>query len=146
DTALWRVRTAGGVEFSTRVLVPATGQLSRPAYPAIPGIGLFDGPWFHSAEWNHTCDLRGKQVAVIGTGASGIQFIPKIQPQVRTLTVFQRSAQYILPKRDRVYSARYHRIVRLFPVMRTLDRLGFWLYAEFAQLCLSRWHIMTPLF
>lgn len=146
DTATWRVRTAEGREFITRVLIPATGQLSRPAYPALDGIGDFRGTSFHSAEWDHDCDLHNTRVAVIGTGASAIQFVPRIQPRARRLTVFQRSAQYILPQRDRVYSARYHRLVRFLPVLRTLDRLGFWLYAELAQMCLTRWQGVTSLF
>lgn len=146
STAMWRIRTADGQEFAAQVFIPATGQLSRPAYPAIPGLDRFSGTSFHSAEWDHDCELHGKRVAVIGTGASAIQFVPKIQPQAHRLSVFQRSAQYILPKRDRIYSAWYRTAVRFLPFLQTLDRLGFWLYAEFAQMCLSRWHALIPLF
>lgn len=144
-TGTWQVRTTGGEQFSTRVFIPATGQLSRPAYPPIPGIDSFEGTSFHSAQWNHDCDLTGKRVAVVGTGASAIQFVPRIQPQVDTLKVFQRSAQYIMPKRDHDYTTWHRRILRLAP-LQALDRLSFWLYAEFAQLCLSKWRAFTPLF
>ncbi|WP_019813447.1 flavin-containing monooxygenase, partial [Saccharomonospora saliphila] len=145
-TARWLVRTADGTTYAARVLVPATGQLSRPAYPDVPGLDSFAGPSFHSARWEHDHDLRGKRVAVIGTGASAVQFVPRIQPEVAHLTLFQRSAQYVMPKRDRVYTAWQHRLLRAAPWLQSLDRFGFWLYAEFAQVCLSRWQVFTPLF
>src|SRR2546428_3828203 len=90
DRATWRVETATGATYEAAMLIPAVGQLSRPAWPDLPGT--FDGPAFHSAEWNHEVDLTGKRVAVIGTGASAIQFIPRIQPLVKQLTIFQRTA------------------------------------------------------
>ena len=100
--AHWIVRTRDAV-FEAQALVSATGQLSRPFRPQLPGIESFAGPAFHSAEWRHDYDLTGKRVAVIGTGASAIQFIPAIAPQVGKLTVFQRSAAYVLPKPDKAY-------------------------------------------
>ncbi|MCR3722950.1 MULTISPECIES: flavin-containing monooxygenase [Prauserella salsuginis group] len=145
-TARWLVRTTGGEEYETTAFIPAVGQLSRPAYPDIPGRDTFRGTAFHSAEWNHDCDLAGKRVAVIGTGASAIQFVPQIRPRAGHLTVFQRSAQYILPKRDHSYDRWYHAPLRTVPALQKLDRLGFWLYAEFAQACLSRWQAFTPVF
>ncbi|MEU6643039.1 NAD(P)/FAD-dependent oxidoreductase [Saccharomonospora sp. NPDC046836] len=144
--AEWRVRTAGGEEYATRVLIPATGQLSRPSYPDIPGIDSFAGPSFHSAQWDHDCELTGKRVAVIGTGASAVQFVPRIQPRVARLTVFQRSAQYIMPKRDRVYTPWQHKAFRTLPLLQSLDRLSFWLYGEFAQQALSKWPALTRIF
>src|SRR6476620_391541 len=83
----WTVRTADGAEFTADVLVTAVGQLSRPSLPAIPGIETFTGPAFHSAEWDHDIDLTGKKVAVVGTGASAVQFVPAIQPIVEQMTV-----------------------------------------------------------
>ncbi|WP_183653665.1 flavin-containing monooxygenase [Prauserella isguenensis] len=145
-SARWLVRTTGGEEYETTAFIPAVGQLSRPSYPDIPGRETFRGRAFHSAEWDHDCDLTGKRVAVIGTGASAIQFVPEIRPQVGRMTVFQRSAQYILPKRDHAYDRWYHLPLRALPALQKLDRLGFWLYAEFAQECLSRWRVFTPLF
>ncbi|ASR36827.1 4-hydroxyacetophenone monooxygenase [Prauserella marina] len=146
STATWLIRTATGDGFTGRVFVPATGQLSRPAFPDIPGMDTFRGDSFHSAEWRHDLDLTGARIAVIGTGASAVQFVPRIQRQAKTLTVFQRSAPYLLPKRDHGYTAWHHRALRAVPLARTLDRLGFWLYAEFAQQCLSKWQFLTPLF
>lgn len=146
QSARWLVRTTGGEEYETTAFIPAVGQLSRPAYPNIPGSETFRGTAFHSAEWDHGCELTGKRVAVIGTGASAIQFVPEIQPQAEHLTVFQRSAQYIMPKRDHAYERWYHAPLRAVPALQKLDRLGFWLYAEFAQECLSRWQVFTPLF
>jgi len=100
----WTVRTSQG-EMSCKVLVAASGALSRPAIPALPGLAGFQGKVFHSACWDHSFDLAGKRVAVIGTGASAIQFIPDIAPRVAQLDVFQRSAQWIMPRRDRAFSA-----------------------------------------
>ncbi|MBZ5594233.1 MAG: alpha/beta hydrolase fold domain-containing protein [Acidobacteriia bacterium] len=98
---LWRVETLDGATFTARSVALAMGPLSRPAYPRIPGLERFQGRAFHSAEWDHSCDLRGKRVAVIGTGASAIQFIPQIAPEVDQLHVFQRTPPWITPKMDR---------------------------------------------
>ncbi len=100
ETGRWSVRTSDGAEYSARVLVPATGQLSRPVYPSVPGTATFTGPSFHSARWDHDFDLRGKRVAVVGTGASAIQFVPKIAEQVRQLHLFQRTPPWVMPKAD----------------------------------------------
>jgi cation diffusion facilitator CzcD-associated flavoprotein CzcO len=103
---VWRLSLAGGDALEADVLVPACGQLSRPARPAIAGLDRFPGPVFHSAEWDHGVDLAGKRVAVIGTGASAIQFVPAIADLVAGLTVFQRSAPHVIPKPDRGYGRR----------------------------------------
>lgn len=102
--ALWTVTTRAGLVFFTRVLVTATGQLSRPVYPKLPGIETFRGQAFHSAHWDHEQALDGKRVAVVGTGASAIQFVPAIAGKVKEMTVFQRSAPYILPRPDGPYA------------------------------------------
>lgn len=98
---MWIVHTTDGASLSARILVSATGALSRPAYPKLPGLERFKGIAFHSAEWNHSIDLAGKRVAVIGTGASAIQFVPRIAPEAARLTVFQRTPAWVLPKPDR---------------------------------------------
>lgn len=95
----WRVTTDAG-ELRADVLVPAVGQLSRPVIPRIPGIEDFAGPAFHSAQWRHDVPLAGRRVAVVGTGASAIQFVPRIAPEAEHVTVFQRSAPYVVPKPD----------------------------------------------
>ena len=98
---LWRVRVrdASGREetLSANALISAVGQLNRPRYPDIPGQERFEGPAFHSARWDHSVDLRGKRVAVIGTGASAFQFIPEIAPRVAELRIFQRTPPWVLP-------------------------------------------------
>ncbi len=96
----WTVRTADGRELRARVVVSAMGGLSRPHVPGLPGIERFRGARFHSAEWDHSYDLRGKRVAVIGTGASAIQFVPQIAPGVAQLDLYQRTPPWILPKLD----------------------------------------------
>jgi cation diffusion facilitator CzcD-associated flavoprotein CzcO len=125
----WQVRTAGGEQLNADVLVFAVGQLSRPAMPEIPGQGSFAGTSFHSARWDHACDLSGKRVAVIGTGASAIQFVPKVQPSVERLTVFQRSAPWVLPKPDVTYGEWWRR-ARL---LQQLERALFWTIGEVAS-------------
>ena len=92
------------------MLISAVGQLSRPSIPDLPGIGTFEGPAFHSAQWDHSADLRGKRIAVLGTGASAIQFVPGIQPDAGHVTVFQRSAPYVVPKPDREYTRTHNRL------------------------------------
>ncbi|MFF7939361.1 flavin-containing monooxygenase [Nocardia gamkensis] len=133
-TGRWTVRTADGAQLTCDVLISAVGQLSRPALPNIPGVESFRGTAFHSAEWDHEADLTGKRVAVIGTGASAVQFVPAIAPSVAHLTLFQRSAAWIMPKPDVEYKAWHHRAFRLLPVTRLTERFAFWLFCEFLSL------------
>lgn len=100
----WRVETADGRRFFGRVLLSAMGPLHIPAIPDLPGRDGFRGPAFHSARWDHAVDLAGKNVAVIGTGASAVQFIPHVAKQAAKLTVFQRTPPWIMPKRDFAFS------------------------------------------
>ena len=119
---LWSVRCADGEELRAQALVCATGQLSRPLYPRIPGLDSFRGKAFHSARWDHQVELRGKRVAVIGTGASAIQFVPQIAPEVGELLLFQRSAPYVIAKPDRPYADWERRFKARFPWLQRLDR------------------------
>jgi cation diffusion facilitator CzcD-associated flavoprotein CzcO len=132
----WRVNTTAGETFDCDVLIPAVGQLSQPAIPALPGANTFAGTAFHSARWNHTQDLSGKRVAVIGTGASAVQFVPAITQQVQQLTLFQRSAPWILPKPDRRYRRWHHGLFRHLPATRLAGRFGVWLVFELLALAL----------
>lgn len=125
DAGRWRVTTTAGEVLTADVLVPAVGQLSRPSMPDIPGLDSFAGRSFHSADWDHSVDLTGKHVAVIGTGASAIQFVPPVQPVAASLTVFQRTAPWVVPKPDATYRS-WQR--RLFPVERGI----FWTVGELA--------------
>jgi cation diffusion facilitator CzcD-associated flavoprotein CzcO len=128
--AKWTVATANGDTFEFDVLVSAVGQLSRPATPAIPGAETFTGHAFHSAQWDHTHDLTGGKVAVVGTGASAIQFVPKIQPRVGSLTLFQRTAPYLLPKPDRKYNRWHHELFRRVPQAQQAGRASIWAFCE----------------
>lgn len=100
----WRIRLSGGRQLQARVLVSGAGGLSRPLIPDLPGLQAFQGEQFHSQRWNHDLDLRGKRVAVVGTGASAIQFVPEVAKQAAQLDLYQRSAPWILPKPDRAIS------------------------------------------
>ncbi|PXY20896.1 flavin-containing monooxygenase [Prauserella muralis] len=100
DEGRWYVSTAGGDEFVCRYLVAGVGALHLPQVPELPGMERFQGKSFHSAEWDHDYDLRGKRVAVVGTGASAIQFVPQIAKDVAELTIFQRTPPWIMPKPD----------------------------------------------
>ncbi len=98
-SSTWRLTTTAG-DLECRFLVAAAGPWNEPAVPAIPGLDAFPGPVFHSARWDHDVDLRGKRVAVVGSGASAVQFVPEIAPDVARLHLFQRTAQWVLPKPD----------------------------------------------
>ncbi len=100
----WEIETAQG-ELTADVVVSATGPLSEPKLPEIPGLAGFPGKVFHSARWDHDYDLRGKRVAVIGTGASAIQIVPAIAPDVQRLTLFQRTPAWVMPRTDRAITA-----------------------------------------
>src|SRR5690606_27254014 len=106
DTRTWAVEVRTGGEggpvetVEVNALVSAVGQLNRPHLPEIPGIEDFAGPWFHSARWDHTVDLTGKRVAVIGTGASAAQFIPAVAEQAADLVIFQRTPNWLAPTPD----------------------------------------------
>lgn len=122
----WRVTTTDGTAYVAEVVVCAVGQLSNPVVPDLPGADTFAGPVFHSARWRHDVDLTGRRVAVVGTGASAIQFVPGIVDRVGALTVFQRSAPYVVPKPDTAYSPRHHTLLARFPgVMRGERRATF---------------------
>ncbi len=100
----WRLRTRHG-ELTAREVVSAIGPLSRAVAPVLPGLERFEGKTFHSAHWDHGYDLRGKRVAVVGTGASAIQFVPEIAPLVAQLDLYQRTAPWVMPRPDRAISA-----------------------------------------
>ena len=111
-SARWTLRTSAGERFEADALVLACGQLSRPRWPSIPGADEFRGHSFHSAEWDHDYDLAGKRVAVIGTGASAIQFVPPVAERAARVDVYQRSAPYVLPRNNGEYPAAMRRADR----------------------------------
>lgn len=126
----WLSETADGNYYESQFLVSAVGQLHHPQWPTIPGIDDFSGRQFHSAQWDHSVDLRGKKVAVIGTGASAIQFVPPVVEQAAEVHVFQRSANWILPKLDQPYSDRQKQWRARLPLLNRWDRLSMWLRSE----------------
>jgi cation diffusion facilitator CzcD-associated flavoprotein CzcO len=124
-TGRWTVGLADGTTLECDVVVSAVGQLSRPVFAPIPGREDFAGEQFHSARWRHDVDLAGKRVAVIGTGASAVQFVPEIQPVVGAMTVFQRSPAHLVPRWDREFSETHHRVFERVPVTQLAER-GAW--------------------
>ncbi len=99
--AVWKITTGAGKTYETNAIVAALGQLNRPLLPEIEGRDSFAGPAFHSARWDHSVKLAGKRVAVIGSAASAVQIIPEIAKEVKHLTVFQRTPNWMVPRLDR---------------------------------------------
>ena len=126
----WLVRDSTGRCWQTRWLFSAVGQLSQPQRPKIEGIDEFAGPVVHSAQWPEDLQLNDQRVAVIGSGASAIQFVPAILPAVRQLTLFQRSAPYVLPKPDGPYSRAQQQRFRNWPILQRLSRWAQYLSHE----------------
>jgi len=124
---IWKVQTKGGKTYHGKMLVSAIGQLHHPSIPNFKGKDSFDGPSFHSAQWNHDVSLEGKTVGVIGNAASAVQFIPEIAKTARKVKVFQRSANWMLPKQDRAYKDWEKNLVRRFPIILKMYRLKIWL-------------------
>jgi cation diffusion facilitator CzcD-associated flavoprotein CzcO len=129
ERGVWQLRTTAGEEVSAEVLVSGVGQLSRPHVPRIPGLERFRGTSFHSARWDHDCAIAGRSVAVIGNAASAIQLIPRLAEQAGQLCVFQRSANWMIPKLDREYSEREKRRFARHPWLARLYR--WWIWASF---------------
>jgi cation diffusion facilitator CzcD-associated flavoprotein CzcO len=127
---LWEITLTSDQKILARTLITATGQLNQPAYPNLPGIDEFKGKHFHSARWDHDVDLAGKTVAVVGTGASAIQFVPEVAKVAGKVMLFQRSAAHVLSKPDRAYTAREHLMLKRFPITQTLDRLRIYVANE----------------
>jgi len=126
----WELTTATGETLVCRFLVSGLGQLNLPHIPDFEGLADFTGASFHSARWDHSVDLKGKRVAVIGNAASAIQFIPPVAEQAEHVTVYQRSANYIVPRGDRVFSKREKAWYRRFPLLLKLSRLRWYLRQE----------------
>jgi len=136
ERGVWRVSGVAGEEEEFDLLVSGVGQLNRPSLPEIPGLHDFQGECFHSAQWNHAVDLAGKNVGVVGNAASAIQFIPRLAGEVKQLSIFQRSANWMLPRGDRAYSEAEKRRFARHPWLARLYRWGIWASFE------ARW----PLF
>jgi cation diffusion facilitator CzcD-associated flavoprotein CzcO/acetyl esterase/lipase len=136
--ALWRVTLTDGTVLSAALLVSGTGQLSRPALPKLPGMETFRGRAFHSAHWDHDYPLAGKRVAVIGTGASAIQFVPAIADTVAKLTVFQRSPAHIMPRPDYAYRPWQKALFKRLPWTMKLHRASIYARYESRAIAFTR--------
>lgn len=119
--AQWRLQTSQG-PLSADFLVAANGALAEPSTPDIPGLERFDGPVVHSARWDPTLELDGKRVALIGTGASGVQIAPAVQPVVERLDVYQRTPAWVWPRLDRPFTRLEHAMFRMLPWTQRLSR------------------------
>jgi len=128
---VWTLTTDRGDTVTARVVVSAVGGLVDPALPEIKGIESFAGETFHTARWNHDYELTGKRVAVIGTGASAVQVVPSIAPQVERLFVFQRTPAWVVPKLDKRYSERARRRYARFPLLLRASRFLQYAGSEF---------------
>lgn len=134
----WTVTTSDGTTTEVDVLIPAVGQLSRPSLPNIPGRESFVGSSFHSAEWDHTVKLAGKRIAVIGSGASAIQFVPEIQPVVGNLLVFQRTPPHLLPRPDGRFGAVRRWMFAKLPFTQRMSRFNWYAIMESLGVALLR--------
>jgi cation diffusion facilitator CzcD-associated flavoprotein CzcO len=123
------VAAADGRTWDADVLVIATGQLHRPAIPSLPGASEFSGHTFHSARWDHGYDLRGCRVAVVGTGASAVQFVPEVAREAEQLTVYQRTGNWFWPRRNRPYPPWLRALMRL-PGVQAARRAWMYRYIE----------------
>jgi cation diffusion facilitator CzcD-associated flavoprotein CzcO len=144
DARKWRIETTRGV-FLADVMIGGAGALSEPSTPKLRGLEAFRGPAFHSARWDHSVDLAGKRVAVIGTGASAIQFVPQIQPKVGQLQVFQRTAPWILPRSNPSLSAREQAMFRALPFTQQVQRGVVYAVTELLGLGFRHPSLMKPL-
>ncbi|MBF6171809.1 flavin-containing monooxygenase [Nocardia blacklockiae] len=129
DATVWRLETPGGA-MTADFLISAAGIFAEAKYPELPGLETFAGKAFHSLHWDHDHDLTGERVAVIGTGASAVQFVPEIQPRVGKLLLFQRSAPWIVPRMDRATLPLERSLLRRIPLAQRAIRGGWYAAIE----------------
>lgn len=127
EAPCWRLRTEDGEERVYDIVIGATGILHKPVRPDIEGLDRFEGVCFHSARWDHSVDLAGKRVGIIGTGSTASQIIGEITDKVGEVVVFQRTPQWMIPLPQKRYSKLWKRVLRLFPV---LQRLAYYIYFQ----------------
>ncbi|HWF53216.1 MAG TPA: NAD(P)/FAD-dependent oxidoreductase [Solirubrobacteraceae bacterium] len=142
DDASWQLELDGGERLAAASLVCATGQLSRPRVPDVDGLESFSGPQFHSAEWDHGVDLRGRRVAVIGSGASAVQVVPAIADLAARVTVVQRTPMWIVPKYDWAQGRWERALMHLPGVARARHNFMWWKFEANAPLI---WRTADPM-
>ncbi|MGH3470213.1 MAG: flavin-containing monooxygenase, partial [Thermocrispum sp.] len=145
EAATWTVRSTKGDTFVGQFLISGVGALHIPNVPQLNGIEKFRGETFHSANWNHAYDLSGKRVAVVGTGASAIQFIPQIAPQVAELTVFQRTPSWVMPKPDHAVPEWARTMFRRVPGTQRVVRNALYWFLEARALGFNGHPVMLKL-
>jgi cation diffusion facilitator CzcD-associated flavoprotein CzcO len=128
DTQQWEIKVGDAKPYFCQFVINATGPLSTPITPDFEGRESFQGKAFHTNDWDHGCDLKGKKVAVIGSGASGAQVIPAIAPEVEQLHVFQRTPHWVMPRPDRVFSRRQRALLRKPWAYNLLRRWIYWTF------------------
>ncbi|MEA2212715.1 MAG: hypothetical protein QOF83_2663 [Solirubrobacteraceae bacterium] len=128
--SLWRIRAEDGTPYEAELVVLATGQLNRPSIPHLPGHERFAGHSFHSARWDHDYPLAGKRVAVVGTGASAVQFVPRVAAQAAEVTVYQRTGNWLLPRENRIYPSWMRAAIRRVGAINWLRRRYLFNYCE----------------
>jgi cation diffusion facilitator CzcD-associated flavoprotein CzcO len=136
DALIWRLSTSRG-DLTADVVVSGCGGLVEPALPDVPGVEAFEGPAFHSARWDHDVDLTGKRVAVVGTGASAIQFVPRIARQSAHVTVFQRTPPWVVPRLDRAYTAGEKALYSAVPALLKASRGAKYWFREWNLLAFT---------
>jgi cation diffusion facilitator CzcD-associated flavoprotein CzcO len=124
----WTLTCADGSTVEADFVIAGVGQLNRPSIPNIAGRDSFAGAQFHSAQWNHAVDLTGKRVAVVGCAASAVQFVPQVAPLVERLVIFQRSPNWLLPRKDRLYAPRTQRLLTRWPRLAKLYHDCQWFF------------------
>ncbi|MGL6236862.1 MAG: flavin-containing monooxygenase [Segniliparus sp.] len=138
ETHTWRVATASGQEYVARYLVSGVGALHVPSIPRLPGIEGFAGPAFHSAAWDHSVDLAGKRVAVVGTGASAVQLVPQIVDKVAELHLYQRTAPWVFPRTNVPIPAAVRSLFRRVPLAHRALRAQIYWTAELGAYAMNR--------
>lgn len=145
EEAVWKVVTTRG-ELRARILISACGALHQPVLPQISGVERFRGPSFHSSQWDHSVDLSGKRVGVVGSAASAVQLVPEIADKVDQLYVFQRTPNWFFPKLDPVYTEGLKDLFRRFPFLMTIQRLILFVSVEAWSLVWLNKGILSDLF
>ena len=130
EASRWRLVLDSGEEVEAQFVVSAVGMFGKPATPNIPGLDSFEGTRFHSAEWNHDHDFSGESVAVIGSAASAVQFVPEIVPKLDQLHIFQRTPNWVLPKENEPYSEEQKEAYRNDPELMAASRMELYNVVE----------------